>query len=66
MRNFPLCQQMWYGNCCTSNVTVKFLVKKKALNEYKDLDSPNERERLHMAWGKKHEPEDKFHFERNG
>jgi hypothetical protein len=57
---------MWYGNCYSSSVNVKFPVKKKALNKYEELDDPDERERLQVAWGKKHVPEDKFHFGRNG
>jgi hypothetical protein len=45
---------MWCGSCYTSNANIKFPVKKKALDEYKDLEDPNERERLQVAWGKKH------------
>jgi hypothetical protein len=45
---------------------VKFPTKKKALDEYEDLEDPNERERLQVAWGKMHEPDDEFHFARNG
>jgi hypothetical protein len=41
-------------------------VKKKALDEYEDLEDPDERERLQGAWGKSHEPDDEFHFARNG
>jgi hypothetical protein len=40
---------------------VKFPVKKKALDKYEDLEDPNERERLQVAWGKMHEPDDEFH-----
>jgi hypothetical protein len=47
-------------------VDVKFPVKKKALDEYEDLEDPNKRERLQVAWGKMHEPDDEFHFGRNG
>jgi hypothetical protein len=47
-------------------VDVRFPVKKKALDEYEDLEDPNERERLQVAWGKMHEPDDEFHFARNG
>jgi hypothetical protein len=57
---------MWCGNCYTSNINVKFPVKKKALDKYKDLDHPNERERLQVAWEKKIEPEDDFSFGRYG
>ena len=41
-------------------------MKKKALDEYEDLEDPNEKERLQVAWGKLHEPGDEFHFARNG
>jgi hypothetical protein len=47
-------------------VDVRFPVKKKALDEYKDLEDPNERERLQVAWGKMHEPGNEFHYGRNG
>jgi hypothetical protein len=47
-------------------VDVKFLVKKKALDKYEDLEDPSKRERLQMAWGKSHEPDDEFHFARDG
>jgi hypothetical protein len=57
---------MWCGSCYTSSVNVKFPVKKKALDEYEDLTDPNEKERLQLAWGKRPEPEDEFHFGRNG
>jgi hypothetical protein len=57
---------MWCGRCYTSSESVKFPVKKKALDEYEDMEDPNERERLTVAWGKKHQSEDEFHFGRNG
>ena len=66
MSDFPPCHQMWCGNCYSSSASIKFPVKKKALDEYEDLENPSEREQLQVAWGKKHEPEDEFHYGRNG
>jgi hypothetical protein len=57
---------MWCGSCYSSSGNVKFPVKKKALDEYEDMTDPNEKERLQVAWGKRHEPENQFHFGRNG
>jgi hypothetical protein len=57
---------MWCGSCYSSNVTVKFPEKKKALDEYGEMSDPNERERLQVAWGKMHLPDDEFHSARNG
>jgi hypothetical protein len=54
------------GKCYTSSVDLRFPVKKKALGEYKDLEDPNKREQLQVAWDKMHEPDDEFHFGRNG
>jgi hypothetical protein len=59
--------QMWCGSCYTSNEDLGFPVKKKALdNEYEELDDPSKRERLQVAWGKAHQPDDEFHWTRNG
>jgi hypothetical protein len=53
---------MWCGKCYTSCVEVRFPVKKKALDKYEDLEDPNKRERLQVAWGEMHEPDNEFHF----
>jgi hypothetical protein len=57
---------MWCSKCYTSSADVRFLTKKKALDENKDLEDPDKRERLQVTWGKMHKPADKFHFARNG
>jgi hypothetical protein len=57
---------MWCGKCYTSSVDVTFPTKKKALDKYEELEDPNEKERLQVAWGKMHEPDDEFHLARDG
>jgi hypothetical protein len=41
-------------------------VKQKALDEYEEEIDPIERERLTMAWGRRHAPDDEFQYARNG
>jgi hypothetical protein len=57
---------MWCRKCYTSSVDVTFPTKKKALDEYEELEDPSEREKLQGAWGKMHEPDDEFYLARNG
>jgi hypothetical protein len=45
---------------------VKFPVKKKVLDAYEELSDPNKRERLQVAWGKMHLPNNEFPSATNG
>lgn len=44
---------MWYGKCYISHTALKFPVKQKALDEYKEELDPIEHKILMVAWGRR-------------